>query len=212
MIHFLLSGTDSGARLLRGPSIFHSPIDSRLADTKASRPLRGIESLSVSGQQAVHSGVIHLRLMGSPNAIGRAVISVVVLPFQRQAIRFFAHVGKKPFEGMPPLHCLYASAAIMLEARILRIVATLKHVGPYCVRLCLAHSMLERSPISCLAAARSGVPVTERSGDNEDRPSARAQAFPFGLDRSASRDTSNRSQFGEFLSWRDKSFVHRGIV
>jgi hypothetical protein len=78
------------------------------------RPLLSSFSNAVYGEQPATPRVPHLLMMGSPSAVARLVVAVVVDPIQAFSCLWLSHVSKEVLKDMPAFTYLDAPGPIPL--------------------------------------------------------------------------------------------------
>ncbi len=125
----------------RRPSFRESHTERAMIDAKLTRPFSKAMSLAVVGKQSHLSGILSLFQFGSPSAISRLVVAVIV-----NAIncclwkRFWSHVGKERIEiGSPFIANCDASFPVQMLVFV-GMVASPLHFLPRCVLWRITHA------------------------------------------------------------------------
>jgi hypothetical protein len=100
-------------------------------DVETSRPIGNAQGFPFVLKSDVAAGVFRLLTTCGPLAILFAVSGIIVNPLKRVAYWSFAHISKKLFKRVPLLTDVYATPAISVEKRRIRVVASLPHAFPY---------------------------------------------------------------------------------
>jgi len=92
---------------------------------------------------------------GSPSAIIRFIVAIVVVTFNGQTDRSLPHIGKKISKIKPSRANLYSSASVVLKSFVFWVIATAHHTTPRYPGSLLGSPIFKPS-IRCRAAASTG--------------------------------------------------------
>lgn len=112
------------------PAEFKSATDRRRFKSGLLGPRLDSPRLSAVRQEMVPSAIVVLSLARCPRAIRRLVVTVVVAALYRQSGWPLAHIGEETVKSQPRRADADPSSAVATEIWVLRIEATLQHVGP----------------------------------------------------------------------------------
>lgn len=190
--------TRFGQRSLHRPSEPQSRMECSYFQPYALSPTCQDQCLAVPGDHAITGVIFRLLLFGGPSAIAKTVPYLVIYSLDRQlGRRFGAHIEEKILErSSPPLADGYPFRTVLA----LWGKTAAKHGSPRLIfrGLSIPTSVAVRPgsareiphPLTAVAAAGRGVPLTEPRRGHVDRRPAYANARPDGiavLDRMSSR-------------------------
>jgi hypothetical protein len=125
------------------PSFFKSGVNKFSIEANYWLPFRGCKTFSLEIYFHVVSTIAHLLRFGSPSAVFRFVISIIVQAIQRQSFWHFPHVRKKRGKVFPPITNFNASGSVIFIRRVIWTIAPSVHHRPNAVDLGLAGTVFE---------------------------------------------------------------------
>ena len=160
--------------------------DGFLSHMKASRPCRHPKRFAVDRYLSRARRVLALLFVGSPAAVRRRVVSVVVNALQRVARRrSLAHVGQEGLKGFtPPITHRYPSTTVPRPVVAPRVCASRDHAFPSSVFWRAALSMCASgyaASVPIQTPATQDVATTKRASSHDVFAAAVALAKPANL-------------------------------
>lgn len=162
--------------------------------------------------------IVGLIFSGSPYAISRFIVSVIIESFKSESVRSIAHICVKVFKRFPALCNTYASSAIICKTFNIRIFAAINHCSPSYIYKTFTHTVCSSSitgsglQTSQKATAGSSLTAAQGTRNYECVFSTFADTFPFCWIRSATAYLFYSSQFAEFLANINRRFHSSNIA